>query len=257
MKLIQQDTAAIFNNSSLLLGESVFTSILLLDGQLLFIESHLDRLWNGVQFLFDDCGTRVNFEEIILNELSKIKKESKTSASIRITVVREGIFIHVRDFQAPNEGVRLGLSYSIKSQSIRPSYLKLSNYALERRELSKTLDFDDLLYLTADQKLTETTTSNLFLVVSNQIVKTPPLSSLILDGVMRKNLILFFKKNKIEVLEEEISLDEIKNSVGILLTNSIKGIRYVTNFNDFYFNDKKLYTNIINSFGKFGEKFYE
>jgi branched-subunit amino acid aminotransferase/4-amino-4-deoxychorismate lyase len=140
---------------------------------------------------------------------------------------------------------------------IKPDYLKLSDYALIKAELSKRPEIDDLLLFDTQNILTEASTSNVFIVGLDQKIYTPKTSSMVLDGIYRKNLIQFFKLNHYEIVEGDVFFDDVIKSSEILLTNSIKGVRRVLQFEKNIYNNKNVFDFVINKFGQFGEKFYE
>ena len=68
--------------------------------------------------------------------------------------------------------------------------------------------------------ITEGSSSNIWIVDNKNIIKTPPLSNKILAGVTRKVLKRLVKENLISFIESKISIDDIKKSNEVFITNT-------------------------------------
>jgi branched-subunit amino acid aminotransferase/4-amino-4-deoxychorismate lyase len=85
---------------------------------------------------------------------------------------------------------------------------------------------------------------------------TPKVSSMVLDGVMRKKLIEYLNTQSFLVQECDISQSELESAREIWLTNSVQGIRLIDRFGNLeMYKDKTIYQSICHQFGRFGEKF--
>lgn len=78
--------------------------------------------------------------------------------------------------------------------------------------------FDEALMLDPEGYLTEGTGENLFLV-KNGIVKTTPLTS-ILNGITRQTVMEYLKREKIEVVEQRFTRDELWCADEVFLTGT-------------------------------------
>jgi D-alanine transaminase len=85
--------------------------------------------------------------------------------------------------------------------------------------------------LVKDGHLTESTSSNVF-IVKNNIIYTPALSHKILAGITRAAVIKLAKHNNIPLVEEEISQQRLLDADEIWLTSSTKDIAPVIRLND-------------------------
>jgi len=253
MNLLNQDTASILSQSSLLLGESVFTSVLYYQKRLIFAEEHLDRLILGAKYLFPETIFPKNFKQILLQQLENTVMNLVENQSIRMTIVRDGYFITTRKWNESSASITIGQSEIIKGKSFKPSFIKLSNYGLEFLELKQS-KFDELIYFDVEDNLTEATTSNIFLINQQNELMTPKLSSNVLDGIIRLKLIKFAQSLNISTKEVDIKLLDIKNAKCMFLTNAIKGIRFVNQFENLTFSNCESFEKIITSFGRYGEK---
>jgi len=87
---------------------------------------------------------------------------------------------------------------------------------------AKENNFDDAIILDEKQKISEASTSNIF-IVKNNVIKTP-LCKNILPGVTRASVIEIAKKIGYQVYEGNISAEELFNSDEIFFTNTARGI---------------------------------
>lgn len=253
MKLIDQNTASILSQSSMLIGEAVFTSLLYYNQRFIFLDEHLQRLLQGANFLFPDANINMTFIHELKGQLKQAANAISDNRSVRITITKEGYFFEFRPWNESKISLDVGLSESIKTESIKPSYLKLSQYALEFYELKKSA-YDDLIYLDINQTLTEASTSNLFMIDKSEKIITPPTSSKVLAGILRSKLINFCKRSNIDIIECEITLTELFEAKSVFLTNSIKGIRSINKFKEKKYEKSLILEKIINDFGRYGER---
>ena len=92
------------------------------------------------------------------------------------------------------------------------------------------MQIDNCIILNSKKNVVEFLNGNLFLIKDNTI-KTPPLSSGCLRGVMRKKIIDYIKFfDKLSLKEIDISPFELLSADEIWVTNSIKGIIPVTDY---------------------------
>ncbi len=241
-------------------GESVFTSMRLIDGEIVFFEDHLERLERSINYLWGDCdynGSRFrsdlnDFKDNVREGNGYIKAvlflNSDLEFGRRPNGMVEYLFFkqtNLIDFN--NYGPLRIMSSTMRVSKGVPSCLKSGSYLNDLIQLN-LLDrkyYDDILFLKDNSIVTEGTTSNIFIKFKD-VIKTPPLSSFVLDGIMRKKLLLFFKESKIRVEEIEISYEELKDGEEVLFTNAVKGIRRVSDIDDMkYCKDDLWYKDVI------------
>jgi branched-chain amino acid aminotransferase len=102
--------------------------------------------------------------------------------------------------------------------------------------------YDDALILDDRGNLTQTSSSNIFIVISDSIYT--PKVELCVDGITRDLVIDIAKSEKIEVVESEIGLDLLNIADEIFLTNSIDQMRSVSIVDEHEF-AKNNFTNFI------------
>jgi branched-chain amino acid aminotransferase len=89
--------------------------------------------------------------------------------------------------------------------------------------------FDNGILVNDDKEVVEFLNGNIF-IVDGSVLRTPPLSSGCLDGIMRKQLIRLAKKQGITCVEEKISPFDLQQVQEIFMTNSITGIQPVSSY---------------------------
>jgi branched-chain amino acid aminotransferase len=94
---------------------------------------------------------------------------------------------------------------------------------------AKENDLDNCILVNDNKEVVEALQSNLFLIFGNEI-HTPPLSSGCLNGIIRKQIINMANDLHLTLKETEINPFDLQKADELWLTNSIQGIRAVTNY---------------------------
>jgi len=81
----------------------------------------------------------------------------------------------------------------------------------------------EALWFTIDSRLAEGCISNVFLV-KNSTLCTPPIETPVLAGVARKTICLLALQNSIELVEKDLTIDDVLGADEIFLTNVIMQI---------------------------------
>lgn len=97
-----------------------------------------------------------------------------------------------------------------------------ANSALARMEALKS-GFDEAIMLNSNGHVVEASAENIFLVKNGKLY-TPPLSSGALEGITRDTVIDIAEKNKIKVITENISRDELYYFDEVFLTGTASEI---------------------------------
>jgi len=118
------------------------------------------------------------------------------------------------------------------------SHIKSNNYLpyLMAAIWSKENGLNDAFVLNSFNRIADATIANIF-VVKNGAIKTPGLSEGCIAGVMRRHLIKCIQQANIPFEETQIEPEELFEANEIFLTNAIRGIRWVKQF------EKSNYTN--------------
>lgn len=262
MKILSNEMAQHYQVASLQRGHSVFTSFISNSGKILFLDSHLDRLLSGADFLFPNLSWSQCFEKLrhfVESEFSQLPEPIQNQGYFRLTIFDDCVYFQYRQRECLGQvdtSVKVMLGFKMKTPGLLPAFVKLSNYAEADLELrrARLLGFDDVLFTDHLQKITEASSSNIFLLTNDDQVLTPMPSSMVLDGILRKKLCQKLKESGFRVSESSISKTDLLKAKEIWLTNSVKGIRFVEQFDDSLFQIKNsTYERVVNIFGRYGE----
>lgn len=234
------------SNRAFQYGDAIFETIKWSRGKALFLDEHYQRLLQSMAMLKMELPD--NFSSTYLFDLMKqLVNENNCfeSARIRLQLYRAtgGYYLPETnstsfvitasaltdvDYKLNSNPIRLGI-YSNGYKTATPlSTLKSANALLyiQASLFAKENGWDDCFLLNDKGHIIETTNANIF-IVSDGVIKTPPITDGCLNGIMRKQLLKFFQINNINYQEESITTNEVLNADEIILTNTISGIRIV------------------------------
>ena len=239
------------HNRGLAYGDSVFETIRVINGKIMFWEDHYFRLMASMRIMRMEIPSSFSpefLEEAILKTIDE-NDLSSSPARVKIIIYRKegGLYTpQTRDidylimtskldnpFYLLNEEayeielfkdhfILSGLLSTIKSNNKAANVLG-SIYAKEN-------DYANCLLLNEKKNVVEALNGNLFLV-KGKTIKTPPLSDGALNGIIRKQLINILEKtDDFELKEESISPFELQKSDELFITNVIVGIQPVSKY---------------------------
>jgi branched-chain amino acid aminotransferase len=220
-------------------GDGLFETLRARKGKIFRLEQHVDRLLKSLPQVFIDLPmTRVELMSVAQDTLARNKYKE---AIIRLTVTRGDtqsnikidldipptLVANIRGFTplpktAYKNGVRIklfqeranltnGLNRRLKSCNY------LSNILIKRQ--SDGNDFMEGVVVDPDFGVTEGTTSNVF-IVRQGVLKTPPVSPYVLEGITRQVVIEIAREHKIPFLEERITLEDLLKADEVFITNT-------------------------------------
>ena len=228
-------------------GDGLFETLRASNGQIFYIEKHIDRLFESMQqVLIELPMTRLELTKVVQETLARNKYKN---AIIRLLVTRGDtqsniqidsknhptLVINIRPYTplpkaAYKKGIRImlfqeranlinGLKRRLKSCNY------LSNVLI--KELSNRKNYMEGVVVDPDFGVTEGTTSNIFIVEQGQL-KTPPLSPFVLAGITRQVVLDIARDQRIPFAEEQITADELICADEVFITNSCIEILPVT-----------------------------
>ena len=220
------------SDRGLLLGDGVFDTMLYQNNELTYYNDHYKRLKTAAKLLsFNFNLTNEQLKNIITNLIKKNNFQNKKIA-IRTNITR-GVSKRGLDFDKSHKvgiyiklnlipkslfmkSIKLGIANIRRNNTSPISQNKTLNYldnVIEKNRAAKN-GYEDAIFLNINEKVSCTTTSNIFYVQKNKIY-TPPLKDGVLNGVMREQ----FLKKKI-ASTQTTSLNNLLKSDYIFLTNS-------------------------------------
>lgn len=248
--LVEQTGVALQENRGFLFGDSVFETIKVLDGKVLFLEDHYFRLMASMRIIRMEIPmnfTMEFFESQILNLVTAKAIESaarvrfsvfrksggfylpKTNA-IEFVVVAESLETAVYSFENQPYEVELFKDFYITAQLL--STLKSNNRLVQITGsiFAEENGYQNCLLMNDAKNVVEALQGNLFMLSGNTLV-TPPLSDGCLNGVMRKQILAITRKmENLEVIEQSISPFDLQKADELFITNVIKGVQPITKY---------------------------
>jgi len=243
-----QSNAPILNiqNRSFRYGDGLFESLRVVDGVVVLLDRHLQRLASGMRVLKmnadPDHGIDFWKEQILrLCDYNKCLENGR----IRLTLYRkdgghyepsnsdsdyliEAETNHAVFSNPELDGLKIGVFEDILKPVNSLGGVKTANsliYVLAGVAKEQN-NLDDMLILNESGRVAEVISSNIF-IVKNERVSTPSLDEGCVAGVTRDWLIAKMKAKGTTVEERSLSVADIHQADEVFLTNAIQGVRKV------------------------------
>ncbi|MVZ61001.1 aminotransferase class IV [Sphingobacterium humi] len=248
--LVPEDMAVISaDNRAFRYGDGLFETMLWKDGDIRFLEFHVERLQEGLQLLqFEDTGV---FDSFFIRAKTEelIRKNNMMGQQLRVRLIvfrtgaglygpetnKPGYVLQVERKQETLRDKKLGLIVDVYTDFKKPyselSKLKSNNalvYVMAGLYRKKHA-FDEVFILNQAGNLCEALSSNLF-IYYNKVLYTPALSEGCIAGVMRRVVMDIAQVEGIEVVEAEIKPEIMKVADEIFCTNATHGIQWVMGY---------------------------
>lgn len=197
------------------------------------LSEHIDRFYNSCRLLeIPFCMPRVELEVTLKQMVGKVDFDGDLMLywqCTRGTAMRSHVF--------PEEEVAPNLLITVRPVSMRPIHKIFKLITMEDTRFYhcniKTLNLIpsvianqrakeagcDEAILHRGEEVTECAHSNL-LIIKDGILKTAPLSNLILPGITRKHLLEIAKENRIPVEEKAFTIKEVFSADEVIVTSS-------------------------------------
>lgn len=248
-------------NRGMMYGDGCFETLRLYEGKFLGWANHFDRLSRGLDYLgLDNELSSEKLKELILkltNENGLLKKQ----AMIRIQFWRDG----GRGYATNSSSTNWMAQVSEVARWVKPFRLTVAttrcipSQSLDRRfKLSNGLNYimaakeadvkqaDDALMLTINDKISETTSSNIFWIEEGKVF-TPSKDCDLLPGVTRSIVKELCQTNNIPLETGTFQLQRLKNAEAVFCTNSLIELHEVANIDDAEFNASHSLISVIKS----------
>lgn len=243
-------------NRAFMYGESTFTTLRMVKGVVQDWDLHFDRLKKSAEFLYGPFTEEQDWPFIFKNELESRFEGIVGDKILRLTVYRNQarglvgpsmvsimdlkIQCHVSDLDRTrfeDKNLKLRTCLKPKRPHWWPSFLKAGNYLetiMCQRKYLKPGD-DDILFLSENDTVLESSVANIFTVRHNKIY-TAPLGPNVLDGVMRNKVFNHGAKYFDDVIESETTVEQLIKADAIFGSNSVRGLFLVDRIDDYEIN---------------------
>ena len=257
-------------------GNGVFETLRIYDGNPLNFMRHIMRMSDSATTLqLIDERDKQGFIEELKNKIELYLEDlTKTDvlendAVLKVAFSCGNLYLSVREntYKSSDYDKGFSIEYSkiLRNESSPFTFHKTLNYGdnIWAKRSARKNGFDEPIFLNTKGELTEGATTNIFLVKRNTIY-TPSISSGLLAGTMRAEIIDYFLGNsKIDYNEDNLILSryaiketvlypkDIENADQMFVTNSLLGVMPVKRFGKKEFDNRsQLLDSLIRLFNK-------
>ena len=212
------------------LGDGIFETIKIKNYHPQLFNFHMDRFFKSANYLNIEIKFSKRDLKNSIIELSKLNKLKDAVARVTLTrgegergllgsvLKNSRIFIVLSTFKNTATPVRAIISQSTRRNEFSPlSKIKSISYLdniIAAEEANKN-GFDDAILLNTSGRVSESTISNVFIRVDNNLF-TPSVSEGALPGTIRRHIL-----ENYNALEKKITIEDIKNASEAFLTNAL------------------------------------
>lgn len=252
---LSQKNFDLFNSSGFLLGDSFFTTILAVNGQIIegYLNEHVERLLRSFELLTEFRPEKHHLLNFILEQSQEIFSNHKNQSEnnypeslsnhptyhrFRITFIRIdrekmvhnllfnfGVAFHVNclnsnPINSPSQSALLYRGHQITPSpysTVKTINRTIFNLALRR---ASELMMDKVILTNNKGNIACSANANIFILIGEKLI-TPPLSEGVLDGVLRKKILEHARSISVNINEDVITQEMLSLSDGVFLTNSI------------------------------------
>ena len=236
-------------NRSFRYGDGLFESMRWENGEISFLDYHIERLHKGMDILKIE-GAKLFDAFFIRQHVTQLVKRNKLqgAARIRFNVFRDGaglyspetnraaFLLEVDPLNAKvNSHNSAGIIIDIFKDHKKPindfSQIKSNNALLYIMAgiYRKNHGLDDVILLNENGLLCEASGSNVFIWYRNTLY-TPAISEGCVDGVMRRVVMEVARENDIDVIEAQINPEILNEAEELFLTNAVHGMQWVLGY---------------------------
>ena len=237
-------------------GDGVFETILVRDGNPLFIDQHMKRFYRGCDVLKIIKPTKKIIRDSIKKSIGKTK-----NCIVKILYSRglsdhgygydEYIqprlyLIRKRNIQTkPRCFISLGFSeYKLRNNAhlAKIKHLNRLEQILGFNNIGRG-NYDNYILLDERERIIECISSNIFfykLKKDDYNFFSPELSYSGVDGIMRQSIIEYMKKKKFSITVKDIKKNQIVNFDGAFICNSVSGIQFIKNIQKHKYQHSKI-----------------
>ena len=245
-------------DSGFLLGDGIWEGIRLVNNKWLFLDEHLDRLYEGCKAIDLNLDITPEDIKIAISETQEINK-MHDAAHARLMITRGD---KIKPFQQPslsNKGINFVIIMEHSEESPNSEGIALVTVP-QVRGLPTSQDpklnshsklncviaciqankagGDEALMLDPYGFVNTTNSCNFFIVKNNQVWTSS--GDYCMNGITRSKIILLCKQNNIKVHEKNFSLVDVYSSQEAFITGTLGSLTQVVSIDDRYIGNKEV-----------------
>lgn len=257
--LLPETGLQVQENRAFLYGDSIFETLKILDGKVLFLEDHYFRLMASMRIVRMEIPmnfTMEYFEEQVLLLVQSLPPAPSYRARVSVFRKPGGYYLPISndtEYIITAEALPDAL-YGFTADAYEADLYK--DFYVTKQLLSNLKTTNKMVHITAsiyahenglqncllvndEKNVIEALQGNLFMLTGNKLV-TPPVTDGCLNGVMRRQVLAIAEKTEgLEVSEGSVSPFDLQKADELFITNVIKGIQPVTRYR------KKEFTTVM------------
>ena len=239
-----------FNPYQLQNGKQVYEVIRIIEGKPLFMREHLNRFFKSAAI--SGISLPVNDKDLIVRIKALIEANRLVNGNIEFLVhidtygEKRFVAMVIPYFYPTGEMYKNGVKVSVMEAVRKYPNAKAYNRNLRDKadKIIKEKDVYEVILKNDKGYLTEGSRSNIFFISKDSTVHTPPLS-LVLPGITRMKIFDICSKNRINIIEENITLRHTEEFNSFFITGTSPKVLPVKSLDGIGFNtDNKLLRNI-------------
>lgn len=243
----RQDAKISVYDSGFLMGDGIWEGLRLVDGNWIFLDEHIDRLFEGLKAI--DINLSMSKSEVIgALEETRVANKMVNNAHARLMVTRgekvkpfqqpdlskDGpslvIILEHSDDAKPTNGITLATVPQVRGLPMSQDP-KLNSHSKLNCILAciqaKKMGADEALMLDPHGFVNTTNSCNFFIVKNGEVYTSS--GDYCMNGITRKKVIHVCKQNNITVHEKNYSLVDVYSADEAFITGTLGSLRHVIN----------------------------
>ena len=243
----RQDAKISVYDSGFLMGDGIWEGLRLVDGNWIFLDEHIDRLFEGLKAI--DINLSMSKSEVIgALEETRLANKMVNNAHARLMVTRgekvkpfqqpdlskDGpslvIILEHSDDAKPTNGITLATVPQVRGLPMSQDP-KLNSHSKLNCILAciqaKKMGADEALMLDPHGFVNTTNSCNFFIVRNGEVYTSS--GDYCMNGITRKKVIHVCKQNNITVHEKNYSLVDVYSADEAFITGTLGSLRHVIN----------------------------
>lgn len=259
-----------------LFGDSIYEVVRTRNGILFAWPEHLERLHDSAAGIQLDFGGEISDSELTCRIVETLRAANNRESYVRIIISRgPGSVPHI-DVQYATGPVTcivmvrdIPPTATAKARVVIVQRLRTDRRALDPaiksgNYLNNVLGLKeatargatDCLFMNSDGKLTEASTSNVWIIKGDQVI-TPALSAGLLAGVTRRLLFAMCEEQGIPCVERDLYGDDVREADGMFLTSTFRDISPVGSLDERPTTQCALLDDLVQRFHKYCDRLAE